>query len=274
MLKVMPASEYYGDPCEKPSLSQSTAHTLLSRSPYHAWLEHPKLGGAKRESSKAMDDGTILHSMLLGTTCDIEWLDFPDYRTKAAQNARDEAIFNGMIPKLMKEHHRLDATTHAVIKQLLDLDISLTGESEGVILWTERDNQNREIHCKARLDLFDGVTITDLKSTNDAHPDKCLRRIIDAGYDMQAAVYVDAVTKQLPELAGRVKFRNIFFETEPPYLVTVVTQGETLLTLGRNKWSRAVNLWSHCLHENSWPAYGEVRLDAPAWALQKEMEAA
>lgn len=269
----MSASSYYADPCDQPSLSQSTAHTLLSRSPYHAWLEHPKLGGQAREATTAMDEGTVLHSMLLGTESGIEIIYHDDYRTNAAKLARDTAALAGKIPVKAKDHERLEECASAVITQLSKLGITLTGEAEGVVLWIERDNQDRPIHCKARVDLFDGCMITDLKSTNDAHPDKCLRLIIDGGYDIQAATYIDAVAKQLPDMAGRIKFRNIFFETEPPYLVSVVTQGETLLTLGRNKWSRAVNLWSECLHTNNWPAYGQVQVDAPAWALAKEMEA-
>jgi len=220
-----------------------------------------------------MERGTILHSMLLGTPCKIEWIDHDDYRTNAAKIARDTARLNEKIPLKRSEQADYIACVNAVKTQLVDLDVSLTGQAEGVALWIERDNQDRVVYCKLRADLFDGLVITDLKSTTDAHPDACLRRIIDGGYDIQAAVYLDAIGRLMPDMAGRLQFRNVFFEVEPPYLVNVVTQGESLLTIGRQKWTRAINLWSKCLHSNRWPAYGASRLDAPAWAIAKEMEA-
>ena len=267
----MDESKYYGDPCSSPSLSYSIARTLLKQSPYHAWLEHPRLGGEGRKVTKAMDLGKILHAMLLGTETNICWLDFPDYRTKAAQNARDEAEFNGKIPMLDKETAKLTSILEATKRQLADFGVSLDGQVEGTVLWCEQDNKDRTIYCRSRLDLFDGRTITDIKFVNDANPQSLLRKIIDMGYDIQAAAYCQAVARQCPELKGKVKFRNLFCETEPPYLVTVVNQDESLIELGRTKWSMAINLWSECLHSNKWPAYGEVTLSAPAWAMSEEI---
>jgi hypothetical protein len=57
--------EYHKD-LDGPTLSQSTAHTLIARSPYHAWLYHPRLGGKQREATKEMDLGAIVHELLLG----------------------------------------------------------------------------------------------------------------------------------------------------------------------------------------------------------------
>jgi len=274
-LLTMPPSQYYSDECSaQPSLSQSIAHTLLSRSPYHAWLAHPKLGNGKEQATKAMEDGTILHSMLLGTTANVEWLDFDNYRTKAAQEARDLARHNSLIPLLKKERMGFERIIRRVNDQLFDCGITLTGQAEGVVQWIERDNQNRAVYCKAMVDSFDGANIYDLKFVADAHPKACLSAIINNGYDIQAAVYLDAISKQHPALAGRLSFRNIFCEKEAPHLVTVVEQSGELLTLGRTKWARAINLWSECLHNNRWPAYGQVRLSPPAWAISQEMEAA
>lgn len=271
-LLEMDPSLYFADPQPVPSLSQSVANTLLTRSPYHAWLEHPKLGGKQRQATKAMDEGTILHSMLLGTHTNVEIIEHDDYRTNAAKLARDTAIMEGRIPVKEKDYERLQTCVTAVKKQLLEHDISLIGQKEGVLLWIERDNKNRAVYCKARVDCFDGNLIVDLKSTGDAHPDAITRRIVDGGYHTQATTYIDAIAKTHPDLAGKLKFRDIFFEVEPPYLVTVVELGESFLTLGRQKWTAAINLWSQCLHDNHWPAYGEVTLEAPAWAIARDMD--
>ena len=39
-------AEYHADPAPEPSLSRSLAHTLLTRSPRHAWQAHPRLNPA------------------------------------------------------------------------------------------------------------------------------------------------------------------------------------------------------------------------------------
>ena len=39
--------QYLADPCATPSLNQSTAHVMLTKSPLHAWHQHPRLGKAR-----------------------------------------------------------------------------------------------------------------------------------------------------------------------------------------------------------------------------------
>ncbi len=74
---------YHADPCDRPSLSHSIAHTLVSESPRHAWIEHPRLGGNReRVSTRAMDDGAILHRLLLGEGAGFEMVMADDWRTK------------------------------------------------------------------------------------------------------------------------------------------------------------------------------------------------
>src|SRR5688572_24266058 len=65
LLDITPA-DYHLDPCVTPSLSSSIAHTLVTKSPLHAWTEHPRFGALRSESSKAQDEGSIIHKLLLG----------------------------------------------------------------------------------------------------------------------------------------------------------------------------------------------------------------
>lgn len=87
--RILNVSEaaYHADPCPSPSLSQSIAHTLITQSPRHARLEHPRLGGQQRASTKAMDEGAILHKLLLGAGADFEMVVADDWRTKAAKES-------------------------------------------------------------------------------------------------------------------------------------------------------------------------------------------
>jgi len=266
---------YHLDQRPNPSLSYSTASTLVNRSPYHAWLEHPRLGGQGKDATREMDEGTVLHQLILGTEPRYRELGYDDYRTNTAKVARDRAKEEGMIPILS---HRLDGLfqcSESVRKQLVELDVVLIGQSEGVVEWNSLDNKNREVMCRARVDHFhyEDAVIYDLKSTTNAHPNACLRKIIDLGYDIQGAAYIQGIQWLFRELVGKLSFKNIFFETEEPYMVCVVNHSESLRSLGLSKWFRAVNLWSDCNHSNHWPKYGEVTLSAPSWAISREMEA-
>src|SRR5687767_12481495 len=88
---------YFSDPAETPSLSASIAHTLVSKSPIHAWMQHPRLGGRGKKPTRAMDLGSVVHALLLGAGkeyCVIRAPDgepeYEDFKKKAAREARDE----------------------------------------------------------------------------------------------------------------------------------------------------------------------------------------
>ena len=68
----IPATEYHADPCPEPSLSASVARTLIDRSPLHAWMQHPKLGGQQEEKPAArMSLGSAAHSVILQGNWDL-----------------------------------------------------------------------------------------------------------------------------------------------------------------------------------------------------------
>ena len=62
---TMKEQEYHADPVIEPSLSSTTAKTLVERSPRHAWMNHPRLGGARRGASNRMDLGSVVHDIVL-----------------------------------------------------------------------------------------------------------------------------------------------------------------------------------------------------------------
>lgn len=73
---------YHSDRCDEwianpgdyaPRLSRSIAVTLLSRSPLHAWHQHPKLGGGLAETpTRSLEGGSLIHALLLGEGPKIE----------------------------------------------------------------------------------------------------------------------------------------------------------------------------------------------------------
>lgn len=277
-MKDITEKQYYDDDLgDVPRLSQSIANKLLNESPYHAWASHPRLGGEKKEPTEAMQLGTLLHSLVTFDSSKIVIVDAGDWRTKAAQEQRSEALEIGMIPVLRHKCEEAERAARAIRNTAREYGFNLPEMApESTILWDEFTLTNKRVACKGRLDYWDGASLViDLKTTSDASLQSCIRSICDRGYDLQAAAYIKAVESERPSLMGRVRFVNLFVETAAPYLMTPVEMDESFLTIGRAKWQRAVDLWHRCLTTDHWPGYVEqvVKVSAPSWAVAKEMEA-
>ena len=260
---------YFADPCETPSLSQSVAHELVSRSPLHAWQMHPRLGGTKRPPTVAKDGGTLIHAVLLGKGHDsLAVIDVDDFRTKAAREQRDEALAAGKTIIKAAVFEEAEKVAAVIAGRLLAFGIDLRkGESEVRIEWREQDG----CLCRGMMDnlQIDRATIYDVKTIRSADLHTCQQSIMRYGYDIQGAAYRSAVGKLHPETAGRLTFIDIFVETKPPYAVSPLEHDPGLRALGEDKWQRACQAWVECLRTDRWPGYcAEVGLvTAPAWAL-------
>jgi len=272
ILKVT-LDEYHADPCMVPSLNQSIAHTLVTRSPAHAWCEHPKLGDLPPEPTKAKDDGAVIHALLLGKGADVDVLDCDSFRTKAARTIRDEAIEAGRVPMLRKRYEQIVEAAARIRANLAGFGVSLEGEHELPIEWHEPGDEGYVV-CRGLLDTvrLDAGVIVDVKKIVSADPRTCARHAYEYGYDIQAAAYTSALQKLRPELAGRSDFIFVFMELEPPYAVVPCRPSGVLRELGERRWQRAVLTWERCLRDGYWPSYTETitQLDAPPWALTQE----
>ncbi len=270
----MSALEYHADPCDVPSLTQSIANEMLTRSPWHAHRLHPKLGGKSRVATDAKDAGNLMHALLLGQEHAFAVCDVDDFRTKAARELRDDAIARGKTP--VKKSDFDAAMEHAArIDRKLRVEHGITlgtMKRELTAIWHEQTDtiglEPAPVVCRARLDAFDGETIYDVKTCADASAAKLSRSVLQFGYHVQAAAYVSAVEKLIPRMAGRVRFVLLFVENETSAVVPVELDG-TFRELGRERWQTAVNVWRACLTSNVWPGYahdGPLRLECPEWA--------
>jgi hypothetical protein len=272
-------AEYLADPAPEPSLSSSIAKLLLDRSPAHARLAHPRLGGVSSRSTAAMDLGALIHRYVLGKGADVEPIDADDFRTKAAQQARDEARKQGQIPVLARVAGVAVAAAACIRRELDRVGVVFDGESEVAILWQE-NAEDGAIWCRGMLDHVveraGMLYVYDLKTIHCAHPDDCTKSAINYGYDLQQEAYTRAAEGLWPEYEGRVEFRFVFCEPDPPHAVTVAQLDATMRERGRRRWREAVDTWSRCLHTDTWPGYAQepVTLWSPGWLLQRESEAA
>src|SRR5690554_6023040 len=91
----MPEVEYHAHP----ALSSTGAKKILEL-PARYWYEHLREPeeGETVVHNPAFDFGSAVHAKVLGVGWGVKELDYDNYRTKAAQTARDEAKAEGLIP--------------------------------------------------------------------------------------------------------------------------------------------------------------------------------
>lgn len=267
-------------------LSPSIAKILLQRSPIHAWQAHRLLGGTKKEASSQMDEGLLIEAILFDLGIDrITLIDADSFRTKEAQLQRDNALVLGQIPILRHKYDEAENAAEPMFKALKSKGIDLSlGEKQKRLEWQSLNPQcpdpSKGVACSGVLDqlILDEkagkAIIRDLKTTDNAHPRTIQRKMMDMGYDIQAAAYLEAVQAIYPQFAGRVEFEFVYIEREAPYAVTVARLAGSMQEVGQRRWTRAVNTWGQCLATNRWPDYSNIpiRIEALPWQLNQEAE--
>ena len=276
--RALPEAAYHADPCETPSLSASVARILIARSPDHAWTAHPRLNPAYRAAEReAFDLGHAAETLLLEGDNRMEVIDAGDYRTKAAQEARDGARAAGRYPVLPAQHAAILAMRSVAIEAISACrDLSgLTladGRAQQTLIWRESNG----IWCRSRLDWMSEARdlILDYKTTSaSANPAAWVRTMLGGGGDIQPALYLrgNAATGG-PENA---KFLWLVQETVPPYACAFMGAHPSMLELGSGKAETAIEQWGACLKSDTWPAYPPriYWLEAPGWAQASWEEA-
>ena len=273
----VPAAVYHADPCDTPSLSYSTAATLINESPRSAHYYHPRLGGHTRKATGNMKLGTLADALLLGRASSIRELPFDDWRTKASKKAWADALAAGAIPCLGKELEPALTLVGQITKLLrADFGIALTGRNQVQLTWTE-ESPHGPVLCRCMLDhwLEERATILDIKTTTADQLQRLHSIAVRFGYDIQAAAYISGVRHWKPELAGRVEFIDVHCVVGPPVDVVPLSACHSFIDLGEMRWQRAVDTWAECRKNDDWPGIARKRIapaEAPAWALQREQE--
>lgn len=278
------AAEYHGDPCEAPSLSNSIAQVLLNQSPWHAWHCHPRLNPGYQpdaESSRRLDLGSVAHALLLCKGKRIEIMEFDDYRTKAAQLARDEARRAGLLPVLTADYERATEMVGKALKvigacsPLREMFPAPAAVSEAVVIWKEG-----EAWCRSMIDRTDMRVVMDYKTVVNAQPAAVAKHIYSMGYHVQRAFYLRGLDAIDPPGAGRRKFLFLCQEIDHPYACSVHEFDGTGALLGERLADQAIRTWQDCIAADRWPSYHpEInRAAPPPWLensiLAQELEAA
>lgn len=270
---TIPLDKYINDPAPEPSVSTSTLTTLLSQSPLHAKMQHPRLNPQReREESSRADLGSMAHALLLENDASkLVVVEADDWRTKAAKEQRDEARAVGKLPLLKKDHTAVLAMVEAVNVFLYGSAICedwLSATPEQTLIWKEDG-----AWCRSRPDKLstDGKVYFDYKTTGSAHPAAFAKTAINQGYDIQAALGARGV-KALYGVDCDVIF--VVQEIEPPYICSLVSLSPMFRAIANERLELAMEQWRRCLTTKTWAGYPEkvATIDPPGWYGHDQLE--
>jgi hypothetical protein len=273
----MSSEDYFADPCETPSLSQSLCKILIEQSPLHAKMAHPRLADpidgdeeATEPYVKAQAIGNAAHAIMIRRGKKLSIIDHPNFMTKAAKEDKAVALAADAEPILRKHYNVAQLMAGAASDQLRkipDCEAAFyEGHGEAVIANCEDGQWLRSMIDWISPDLRE---VWDYKTSGmSASPYNTGKMMASAGWHLQAAMHERILDAIDPEGAGRRKFRYVCQENEAPFALTVNEIGESALTIGRKQIDYAISAWRRCVETNIWPAYPLriIRPELPAWA--------
>lgn len=258
--------EYRGQPADAMSIASSDAIILTDSTPAHlraAWADDS-------DDSKEADLGTIIHTLILEPHRKdkaIAVIDAPDWKTKAAQQLRDDARASGRIPILPKHLDQAEGAVTAVFNHSVASELLKSGKAEQS--WFAKD-KTTGLYLKARTDFYTASRIIlDVKSVASAAPDFLQRRVYDGGWFQQSPWYCDVVERV--EGAPAKGYAWIIVEQKPPHSVVIRRPTDTMLMHGHRLNQKAFATFARCVKENCWPSYSSAveDLTLPTHALYR-----
>lgn len=269
--------DYHRDPCPAPSLSSTLAKTLLAQSPLHAWVQSPRLNPDwEPTNKKTFDIGRAAHRAVLGAGGDYVAIPASILASNGAASTKEAKAFiedaraSGLTPLKDVEVDQINAMRAIAQDRLARMSIDLDPARSEQVAIAQIDG----VWCRAMLDnvpLDARLPIYDFKTCENAHPDACMKAVLNYGYDVQAEHY-----RQVWQAATGEdrQFLFIFQEKSAPHEICVIRLGHDSLFMAQKKIARARAMWRLCLNENKWPGYplGIHEVDLPAWAVEKWLE--
>lgn len=250
------------------ALSSGLCNTLLTQSAYHArWQQqHPD-----NDSTPESDLGTAIHDCLLEGVDRIAAIDAPDWRTKAAKEAREAARAEGKIPMLAHKVARVEEAVKAAKAFLPTSELAgafESGKPEQTVIW-----QEDSMLCKARPDWLSDKWHISVKTTDgSANPESWIRRqLTPMGYDVALIFYERGLRAHNLNVQSRI----LVIEQNPPYGCCVIGLAPSKRDYADGRVERAINVWKKCAASGRYPAYPTETCFAEAqpWEMAHELEA-
>lgn len=265
----LPKAAYERDPCPEPSLRSSIAWKLVApgSTPAHAAYECKRLNPAyEAPRKKHFVIGDVAHQLLLGRGAGYRVVrNVDDYKTKAAREARDEAVALGLTPLLPHEEHECMSMVKAARVQMRTLVDAGTikampfehPETERVLIWQEGTTW-----CRAALDglSIDAGILSEFKTEGEsADPEVWHWKARRLGYPFKATFYTRGLDKL--QLAHSPEVHYFVLETKPPYLLSFVRLDPDLIAHEWQRVQRAIKIWRTCLASGTFPGYSTAGYD-------------
>lgn len=261
------------------SLSSSGVK-VFNRSPLHYWQAYLNPNREEVETKATMNLGSLVHTLFLEPDqYSAEYAILPEdinKRTKegkAAFAAFEEANAGKCLISAEQYQTAQNMTasleSHPVTRVLDKHD----GIVEASIFYADPvtgvECRVRPDWCLPPCEAFPNGLIIDLKTTDDARPTAFARTCANFGYDLSAAMYVDAFqlhyqTNEAPD------FLFLVAERDAPFAVACYQASYDMLNHGRNKLVHSLSQFAKCQISNIWPGYPALinPIELPAWATR------
>jgi hypothetical protein len=236
----------------------------FSRSPAHAMVGFEE----EKETTDAMNIGSLLDHKVLGTPYLWTTSPFDDYRTKEARSWRDEQEARGVTVFKQDAIETVERMVEAVREHPVAGRLFAEPGKAQVGMFGEFESCER----KGLIDWLPATTpvIVDLKKCRDASKAGFRRQIGQLRYDVQAAYYRDLYR----DITGETRaWQWICVEDQAPYAVAVYQLDTESLDKGSSTWQSWIRQWMICEDTDSWPGYNGDSIQiiqSPTWILKDE----
>ncbi|WP_160119674.1 PD-(D/E)XK nuclease-like domain-containing protein [Rhodovarius lipocyclicus] len=262
----LPPEIYHGDPTPEMSLSSSGARTLARDCPAVFWHQRQV-----QEAKRVFEIGTASHLMILEPErydARVEVIrglkkdgsPSEGYTSADAREKRDAARAAGKVPLLPAEDEMLRVMRGVLWADPIARTAFIGGQAEKSLFWRD---QEFGIWCRTRPDYLPphGRYLVDYKTSTSADPREFAKAMLEYGYHMQAAWYLDAVAAVTPHRPE--KFAFVVQSKKPPHLVSVCWVDPEAIEIGRalNRYAKGIFRW--CLTQREWPNYRDDLNSAP-----------
>ena len=250
-------ADYHADP----AVSASHLKKVM-QSPYHYWSAYLNPDRVAMVPTQAMRLGSLTHCATLE----------PDELTKRYQLAPDRRTNAGKAAVVEMAAAGIEAVSEADLAQALQMADAVRSNSTAALLLANGqaeqsfwwDDIATGMRCKCRPDWFDGETIVDLKTCQDASPAGFAKAVAEFHYKLQAAHY----------LCGTLAKRFIFVAVEKsaPFATACYELDAEAMVHGSVLRHTSLQKIQDCRAINEWPGYtdGIQTLQLPGWALKDQ----
>lgn len=246
-----------------PAVNKSTLWAM-KRSPLH----YRYLLDAPRRDTPAFRFGRLVHAVVLTPVgLDDEYVIAPntDKRTKAGREvwAQFEAENVGKTIITEDEFDKAILMANAIKSSPLCMSLLDGTEREKPLFWTD---EAFGVECKCRTDAIKPGVIIDFKTCEDASTDGFMRESLRYGYDLQAAMYLEAARLNN---YGPCDWYFIAQEKSEPFAVNVILAGDAFVERGNMLFQSLLGKYVKCLDNGVWHGYVEDEpneLILPEWA--------